>query len=370
MRRLIAENLESQIGSHINPTFPELETFSEWVADGRAGEMEYLKRRDAAGRLLRSSVQVPFPWVRSVVVCAVNYNSDQPYSIEPKSGDAIGKSAWIARYAWSGREQAPVAQEQSARQESAGGSQAKLAATDYHSVMRTRLEQLCAVLKGKIGEFEARCFVDTGPLVERVYAKYAGLGWQGKNTCLIHESLGSWLFLGVILTSLELGRDEQMPSVPDRCGSCTRCIDACPTAALTPYRMDASRCIAYLTIEKRGAIAEDLAAKVGRNVFGCDICQEVCPWNRRAPVTDWPELQPRPELVNPALDWLAGLNEEEYRRIFRGSPVERAKYSGLQRNVEIAQNNANAFSGADATGMHQEVPGIEILRTAEDRRLI
>jgi epoxyqueuosine reductase len=127
--------------------------------------------------------------------------------------------------------------------------------------------------------------------------------------------------------------------MPDRCGSCTRCIDACPTDALEPYRMDASRCIAYLTIEKRGPIAEELAAKTGRNVFGCDICQEVCPWNRRAPFTDWPELQPRPELVNPALDWLANLGNTDYRRMFLGSPIERAKFQDFQRNVAMAQGN-------------------------------
>ncbi|MGA9957185.1 MAG: tRNA epoxyqueuosine(34) reductase QueG, partial [Acidobacteriaceae bacterium] len=211
------------------------------------------------------------------------------------------------------------------------------------------LERLCVELKQRLGEFESRCFVDTGPLVERIYAKYAGLGWQGKNTCLIHESLGSWFFLGVILTSLELPHDDRMQPMPDRCGSCTRCIDACPTEALEPYRMDASRCIAYLTIEKRGPIAEDLAAKMGRNVFGCDICQEVCPWNRRAPITDWPELQPRPELVNPALDWLANFSDAEYRRLFRRSPVERAKFKDFQRNVALAQENAARFKSAIPT---------------------
>lgn len=325
-------------GLQIERNFPELSYVAEWVAEGRAGEMEYLKRRDSAGRLLRSSVQIPFPWVRSVIVCAVNYNSDQPYSIDVEEPDAMRSKGWIARYAWSGR-QSP----QSNDVETASG---KFSPTDYHSVIRTRLERLATDLKSRIGNFEARCFVDTGPFVERIYARYAGLGWQGKNTCMIHESLGSWFFLGVILTSLELPREEWVQPMPDRCGSCTRCIDACPTEALAPYRMDASRCIAYLTIEKRGPIPEDLAPKVGRNVFGCDICQEVCPWNRRAPVTDWPEFQPRPELVNPALDWLATLNELEYRRMFRGSPVDRAKFRDFQRNVATAQNNAAHPSGA------------------------
>ena len=318
---------------------PELSYFPQWIAEGRAGEMEYLKRRDADGRLLRSSVRVPFPWARSVIVCAVNYNSDQPYSIDSPAVETADKAeqrtpGWIARYAWSGHRQD--------KEEAA----AQLEPTDYHSVIRDRLERLRAELQMQFGDFEARCFVDTGPLVERIYAKYAGLGWQGKNTCLIHESLGSWFFLGVILTSLELPREQWTSPMPDRCGSCTRCIDACPTDALEPYRMEASQCIAYLTIEKRGAIPAELATKIGRNVFGCDICQEVCPWNnrgnRRAPVTDWPELQTRSELVNPALDWLANLEEGGYRQLFRHSPVERTKYAGLERNVEIARENSRS----------------------------
>jgi epoxyqueuosine reductase len=323
-------------------TFPELSNFAQWVAEGRAGEMEYLKRRDEDGRLLRSSVRVPFPWVRSVIVCAVNYNSDKPYSIDAAETDSQENPAWIARYAWSGRQQDSAMKADSPRNSETGTSP-PLVPTDYHQVIRERLERLRADLQEQLGDFQARCFVDTGPLVERVYAKYAGLGWQAKNTCLINESIGSWFFLGVILTSLELPHEQWAQPMPDRCGSCTRCIDACPTQALEPYRMDASRCISYLTIEKRGPIPEELAASVGRNVFGCDICQEVCPWNNRSsgrpPITDWPELQPRPELVNPALDWLAGLDEQDYRQLFRKSPLERAKFAGFKRNIENAQKN-------------------------------
>lgn len=331
-------SMESTDGD-ADPFMPELSYFSQWVEEGRAGEMEYLKRRDVEGRFLRSSIRVPFPWARSVIVCAVNYNSDQPYSIDLDPGVEAETPGWIARYAWSGHR----ANSQPSQKNETGIAQPQLVPTDYHSILRERLELLRADLQAQVGEFEARCFVDTGPLVERIYAKYAGLGWQGKNTCLIHESLGSWFFLGVILTSLELPREEWAQPMPDRCGSCTRCIDACPTDALEPYRMDASRCIAYLTIEKRGAISEELAPKIGRNVFGCDICQEVCPWNNRgdhrAPLTDWPELQPRPELVNPALDWLENLQEDGYRRWFRHSPVERTKHVGFKRNVEIAKGN-------------------------------
>ncbi|MES2222351.1 MAG: tRNA epoxyqueuosine(34) reductase QueG [Acidobacteriota bacterium] len=327
----------------------ELDFLEEWIEEGRAGEMEYLKRRDPDGKLLRSSVQIPFPWVKSVIVCGVNYNSDQPYSID--LNNSMENRGWMARYAWSGQ------QADATDRATEDTSDSGLSPTDYHSVIRRRLEHLSGELKDYVGEFESRCFVDTGPLVERVYAKYAGLGWQGKNTCLIHPSLGSWFFLGVILTSLELSWEEHASPIPDRCGSCTRCIDACPTEALEPYRMDASRCIAYLTIEKRGPIDADLAAKTGRNVFGCDICQEVCPWNRRAPITDWPELLPRPELINPALDWLANLDAAEYRRLFRGSPVERAKFKDFQRNVGVAQGNATSPTNSGPTGpTHSDAP--------------
>jgi len=183
------------------------------------------------------------------------------------------------------------------------------------------------------------------PIVERVVAKYAGIGWIGKNTCIINQKIGSWLFLGVILSSLDLeaGTVEASLPAPDRCGSCTRCIDACPTDALTaPYQLDSNKCIAYLTIEKRGAIPDDddLRSGMGRHIFGCDICQDVCPWNRKAPATSAAEFQPRAELVNPALDWVAEMSEEEFRNAFRGSPVRRARRSGLRRNAVIAMGNS------------------------------
>jgi epoxyqueuosine reductase len=295
----------------------ERSRFSDWIEQGRAGEMGYLQRRDDAGRLLRSSLSVALPWARSVIVCAANYNPDQPRSIDP----AFAGAGWIARYAWSGNGQR---------------------ATDYHKVLLRRLECLRDSLIAELGPFESRCFVDTGPVVERVYARYAGLGWVGKNTCLIHQQLGSWMFLGVIVTSLELPEAvaATLPAA-DRCGSCTRCLEACPTGALTgPREMDASRCISYLTIEKRGTIAEELRAGMGRQVFGCDICQDVCPWNRKAPVSTDPELAVRPELVNPALEWMAAMDEEAFGRAFNGSPVRRAKWSGFRRNLAIAMGNS------------------------------
>ncbi len=294
----------------------EQNRFAEWVDDGRAGEMEYLKRRDDAGKLLRSSVRVVFPWARSVIVCAANYNSDEPRSTDPAPPD----TGWIARYAWTANGDRP---------------------SDYHKVLLRRLERLRDRLAEELGPFESRCFVDTGPVVERVYARYAGVGWVGKNTCILNQRLGSWLLLGVIVTSLELPREATLTVAADRCGSCTRCLDACPTGALTgPRQMDAARCIAYLTIEKRGAIPEDLRAGIGRQIFGCDICQDVCPWNRRAPIAADPEMAARPELVNPALDWLAGMDEPEFERRFNGSPVRRAKFGGFRRNLAIAMGNS------------------------------
>jgi|SRR5208337_3033957 len=319
---------------------PELEYFPRWIADGHAGEMKYLEARDEQGRLKRSSLAHAAPWARSVVVCAINYNSALPYSTEP-SEQGCG---WISRYAW--------------------GQQ------DYHESVMLRLQQVEAAVRKICGAEEdddegkdkedliTRCYVDTGPIVERVVAKYAGIGWIGKNTCIINQKLGSWLFLGVILTSLDLtGNDLRSNDLgtndllsksagfgvpaPDRCGSCTRCLEACPTDALiAPYQLDSNRCISYLTIEKRGAIAEELREGMGRHIFGCDICQDVCPWNRKAPATKAGEFQPRSELVNPALEWLATLSVEEFRRAFRGSPVRRAKRSGLRRNAVIAMGNS------------------------------
>src|SRR5262249_17055555 len=179
-------------------------------------------------------------------------------------------------------------------------------------------------------DVSTRSYVDTGPVLERVYAKYAGIGWQGKNTCLINQQLGSWIFLGVIVTSLDYSAfvaDQQLEVAPDRCGSCTRCIDACPTEAIVaPRQLDASRCIAYFTIEKRGSIPEEMREKIGRHVFGCDICQDVCPWNRKAPVTANPNFQPNESLVNPDLAQLARMSREEFRERFRGSPISRAKH--------------------------------------------
>lgn len=298
----------------------DAERFADWVDAGRAGEMEYLKRRDEQGVLLRSGVRVAMPWARSVVVCAVNYNGDGPRSIE----DAPAGTGWIARYAWSGR----------------AGEDGLLAPSDYHDEMLGRLRKVEAALQERFA-CETRCYVDTGPIVERVAAAKAGIGWIGKNACVLNQQLGSWLLLAVIATSVSVGEEVVLEVAADRCGSCTRCLDACPTGALVaPHEMDASRCISYLTIEKKGAIAEEFREAMGRQVFGCDICQDVCPWNRRAPIASKPGMQMRHELVNPALAWLAEMDAAAFRRWFKGSPLERTRKKRLHRNVAIAMGNS------------------------------
>ncbi len=291
--------------------------FTEWIAAGHAGEMEYLKRANEAGELLRGDLRRAMPWAKSVIVCALNYNADAPRSIEP----APPTAGWIARYAWSGRE---------------------TKGSDYHDVLLPRLRAVESELKQRFNAgCETRCYVDTGPVLERGYAMRAGVGWIGKNTCVINQQQGSWLLLGVIVTSLELAADAWALPAADRCGSCTRCIDACPTDALiAPRQMDASRCISYLTIEKKGSIAEDLRPMMGRQVFGCDICQDVCPWNRRAPIATSDALPARTELVNPALEWLAGMDGATFNHWFRGSPLERTRRKRILRNVAIAMGNS------------------------------
>jgi len=300
----------------------DAERFAAWVDAGRAGEMEYLKRRDEHGVFLRSGVQIAMPWARSIIVCALNYNAAAPLSIE----EADEGTGWIARYAWSGRESSEEME--------------PLLPTDYHEELLKRLRR---VESGLLERYpcETRCYVDTGPLVERSAASRAGIGWIGKNTCVINQELGSWLLLGVIITSLPVAEDLPVDIAVDRCGSCTRCIDACPTQALVaPREMDASRCIAYLTIEKKGAIAEELREPMGRQVFGCDICQDVCPWNRRAPIAVKDGMVARRELVNPALDWLAGMDAVKFKEWFKGSPLERTRRKRLHRNVAIAMGNS------------------------------
>ena len=316
------------------------ERFLRWAEQGFAGDMAWMLRPGEDGVPMRSSLAKAVPWARSVILCAVNYNSAQPRSIDL----ATAGSGWIARYAWSGNGDV---------------------ATDYHEVLLSRLRQVEAGLHAMFPAAEeplqTRAYVDTGPVVERWFAQLSGIGWIGKNTCVLNQGMGSWMLLGVILTSVPLAAEAVILPAEDRCGTCTRCIDACPTDALiAPRQMDASRCIAYLTIEKKGSIAEELREGMGRQVFGCDICQDVCPWNRRAPIGTHPEMQARQELVNPSLEWLATMDNAVFKRSFRGSPLERTGRKRLQRNVAVAMGN---------TGDVQHVATLRAWASGEDEVL-
>jgi epoxyqueuosine reductase len=333
-------------GNGTEAALEELVRLPEWLARGYAGDMKYLNdpRRADPSLILAEA--------RSLIVVALNYNTDYPYSTDspPGSASAGATSAgsindsprgWISRYAWG---------------------------DDYHEILSEKLAALVAEMRTQFAEpFDARFYVDTGPVIERIAAKYAGLGWLAKNTCLINEQLGSWLFLGVIVTTLELAPSLQVgePPSPDLCGNCRLCLDACPTQAFPePYVLDARRCISYLTIELRGSIPEELRADMGRAVIGCDICQDVCPWNRKASATRLAEFLPRKidaredardtiengenSLFLPELEWLASLTQEDFSRIFRGSAVKRAKWRGLVRNACVALGNAQVTQGSVA----------------------
>jgi epoxyqueuosine reductase len=382
----------------------DLEFSRQWVGKGFNGEMRYLTNPK------RFDPRLVLPSAKSVICVGLVYNAgarSQDSGVRSKNKersaeapvdgcngqrttdnapspisifqfpDSAGSAprAWISRYAWG---------------------------CDYHEIMRAKLEQLRAAVEGLAPGVETRVFVDTGPVVERAFARFSGIGWMGKNTCIINQEKGSWFFLGVILTSLDLAPD--LPT-PDRCGSCTACLKACPTGALVePYVMDASRCVSYFTIEVKGSIPEQFRPKIGANVFGCDICQDVCPWNsshqpsafsyQQAPsadrqssdrryvthpaITRVPQFHPttvaldharaedggtlkqpatdngrlttdhgRPttdtasfSLFNPPLDVLASISEDDFRRIFAHSPIKRAKYRGWLRNLCVAMGNS------------------------------
>lgn len=353
----------------------DLKFAREWVEQGYGGEMRYLENPK------RHDPRLVLPSAQSVICVGLIYNAAFPYSTEARASSSAdelkpvsqtqrdaGPRAWISRYGWG---------------------------QDYHENMRARLEELRQEIELLKPGVETRVYVDTGPIVERAFARYSGIGWTGKNTCLINPDKGSWFFLGVVLTSLAIEPD--LPA-PDRCGSCTRCLDACPTGALAePYVMDASRCIAYFNIELKGSIPEPYRQKIGSNFFGCDICQDVCPWNRQpktgarsqkpeenyqpsafrsqptekglgrgAAVTILPEFQPLEiplsaprgngdgksaagpdgedpqtfSLFNPPLEALAQVSEEDFRRAFAHSPIKRPKYSGWLRNLCVVMGNS------------------------------
>jgi epoxyqueuosine reductase len=297
--------------------FPELSFLAEWLDRGYAGEMAWMRR--TAER--RGDVRHVVPGARSVIVTATLYNTDRPY------GDALPSgAAGISRYAWG---------------------------DDYHGVISRRLGSLLEWMRSTSGiGFDARAYVDTGPVQERVYAQYAGLGWIGKNTCLINAGIGSWLFLGEIICTLPLEPDTQGL---EQCGSCTRCLEACPTNALVePGVLDSNRCVSYLTIELRSAIPEEHRPALGTHVYGCDICQEVCPYNQPAPRSDDAPWQPRAGLDLPRLVELWRRSDADLLALVKGSAMTRAKLAGLRRNLAVAIGNSG---DPEALAALREPPG-------------
>jgi epoxyqueuosine reductase len=288
---------------------PHRDAFGRWLADGFAGEMAWLERN----RARRTDPQAVLPGARSVIVLALNYWQGGP-----------APSPRIARYAWG---------------------------EDYHDLMLERLRRLDAFLQECGGT--QKCYVDTGPMLERDFAALAGVGWHGKSTMLISRNLGAWFFLGEILTTLDLEPDAPEP---DRCGRCTRCIDACPTHAITePHRVDARKCISYLTIELKGSIPVELRPLIGDRIYGCDDCLAACPWNRFAQTSREAAFAARPETTGMTLrDYLA-LSEDAFRALFRKSPIKRIKRRGFLRNVCVALGNV---------GNEEDLPALE--RAAED----
>ena len=269
--------------------------FAQWLDAGAAGEMEWLQRGEAK----RLDPQLILPGARSMIVVAMNY----------WQGDtSVAPNGRIARYAWG---------------------------DDYHDIMLAKLRELDGILRAHGGE--QKCYVDTGPVLERDYAAEAGVGWHGKSTMLVDPKLGTWFFLGEILTTLDLPPDEQQPA---RCGSCTRCITACPTGAITEaYRLDARRCISYLTIELKGSIPLEFRPLIGDRIYGCDTCLEVCPWNRFASVARETAFSARPLVARMQLRDYLSLDDAQFRALFRGSPIKRIKRRGLLRNVCVALGN-------------------------------
>jgi epoxyqueuosine reductase len=291
----------------VSPT--GLSRFHEWLSAGYAGEMEYLPRRSAAyahpGGVLEGT--------RSLVLLAMNYHTAVPRQPRPGEGR-------VSRYAWG---------------------------ADYHEVIHDRLSRLGDFLRQQLPEARVRGVVDTAPLLEREFAQLAGLGWIGKNTLLLNRHLGSWFFLAALLTDAELEYDE--PQATDHCGTCRACLDACPTGAFVePYVLDARRCISYLTIELRGPVPAELRSGLGEWVFGCDVCQEVCPWNHRAPASEEASYLPAGEMNPLDLPALFDLDDAAFRRRFRHTPLWRPRRRGILRNAAIALGNRPTTAGLAA----------------------
>jgi epoxyqueuosine reductase len=283
---------------------PHAEAFRNWLGEGGHGEMGYMER----GEEKRCDPQKVLPNARSIVVLARNY-----FQGDPEAGDTPAATGRIARYAWG---------------------------DDYHDLIESKLDKIDEFLRDFGGQ--QKCYVDTGPVLERDHAAEAGIGWHGKSTMLIDERLGTWFFLAEVLTTLELLPDEP---VADRCGTCERCIKACPTGAITaPHHLDARRCISYLTIELKGSIPRELRPLIGNRIFGCDDCLDACPWNRFAQVSREAAFSARPATVGmPLRDYLS-LSDDEFRVLFKNSPIKRIKRRGFLRNVCVALGNVGDSS--------------------------
>jgi epoxyqueuosine reductase len=283
---------------------PHAEAFRNWLDEDAHGEMGYMER----GEEKRCDPKKVLPDARSIVIFALNY-----FNGDPKAGDTPAATGRIARYA---------------------------RGDDYHDLIESKLDKIDEFLREFGGQ--QKCYVDTGPVLERDHAAEAGIGWHGKSTMLIDERLGTWFFLAEVLTTLELPLDEP---VPDRCGTCERCIKACPTGAIrAPHRLDARRCISYLTIELKGSIPLELRPLIGNRIFGCDDCLDACPWNRFAQVSREAAFSARPATVGmPLRDYLS-LSDDEFRLLFRNSPIKRIKRRGFLRNVCVALGNVGDSS--------------------------
>ena len=281
---------------------PHEESFARWLREKYHGHLDYMERTE----LLRRDPRLLVPWAVSIISVGMNYHTPFKRLTPPAPG-----RGWISRYAWG---------------------------ADYHEIIRNKLEALLMFVREIGGEtMEGRAFVDSAPILERDFAGTAGIGWTGKNTQLISPKKGSWFFLGELFTSLALAYDQP---IRDRCGQCDLCLKACPTGAFVgPYLLDARRCISYLTIELKGFIPRHLRPLIGNHIFGCDICQEVCPYNVKASSTEEPSYMPRQGLYAPDLIELLSIDEKEFRRRFHGSPILRAKRRGLLRNVAVALGN-------------------------------
>ena len=296
----------------------ELAFYKEWLARGYAGEMCYLER--TAER--RADARNVVPSARSVISLATVYNTAQPYSTEVADRGA----AHIARYAWG---------------------------DDYHDVIGARMDALLVWMREQAGvEFEARAYVDTGPVQERVYAQHAGLGWIGRNTCVINPDLGSWLFLSEIICSLTLESDAP---AADQCGTCMLCLEACPTGAIVePYVLDSTRCLSYLTIELKSGIPEPHRKDVGGHAYGCDICQEVCPWNLSAAVSRDTAWLPRAIFEQRSIAGLWRTPDADLRRALKGSAMSRTGVKRLRRNLAVAAGATADPAALDALDEVQE----------------